>query len=180
MKGMIFVELADYIEAEVGLELADKILSMPQLSTGGAYTSVGTYDVGEAVAIVTKLSDETGLEVSSLLKGFGQHLFGRLASRHPEFVSDVASPIDLLHQIERHIHVEVRVLYPDAELPGFQYEAVGEREIVMVYRSNRGLSDLCEGLIRGCFHHFGEEVEIMREALEGPPGTAERFRVRMQ
>lgn len=177
MKGIIFVELVDYVEASVGLEATDAILQGAELSTDGAYTSVGTYPVAEVARIVHGVAEHTGLTSPALYKAFGCHLFGRLAAAHPHFVGDVTDPIILLRRVEEHIHVEVRKLYPDAELPTFEYERMTTDELVMVYRSSRGLSDLCEGLIHGCFDHFGEAVSLTREELEGGASTSVRFRV---
>lgn len=178
MKGVIFVELVNFIEESFGMVFADRILSNTALASGGAYTSVGTYASGEAFAIVESVAAESSLPTSDLLRAFGEYLFARLAAGHPEFLVAVDGPITMLKQIEHHIHVEVRKLYPDAELPHFTYEPSGPDELVMVYRSSRGLADLCEGLIRGCYAHFNKPIRLTREALPGRAGTAARFHLK--
>ena len=45
----------------------------------------------------------------------------------------------------------------------------------MIYRSRRRLADLAQGLIEGCIAHFGEEVAVRREDLEGGDGEVVRF-----
>ncbi len=178
MKGVIFVELVNFIEDSFGMELADRVLSNTTLASGGAYTSVGTYASSEAFAIVESVAAESNLPASDLLRTFGEHLFSRLVAGHPEFLVAVDGPITMLRQIEHHIHVEVRKLYPDAELPHFTYEPSGPDELVMVYRSSRGLADLCEGLIRGCYAYFGKPILLTRQPLPGRTGTAARFHVK--
>lgn len=157
------------------MRLADQILTA--LPSGGAYTSVGTYSVLEAVAIVESIGKQNGQPVPALLKEFGKYLFSGLASKHPTFLTSVTGPLNLLLQIEHHIHVEVKKLYPDAELPHFTYEDCGPNELVMIYRSSRGLADLCEGLILGCYEHFGKPVTLERQPLPGEE-TAVRFHIR--
>jgi hypothetical protein len=47
---------------------------------------------------------------------------------------------------------------------------------VLVYRSERGLADLSEGMLLGCAEHFGEDLQITRSPLVRDVG--ERFVVR--
>jgi len=54
------------------------------------------------------------------------------------------------------IHVEVRKLYPDAELPTFTCDTSTPGRLTMLYRSSRPFADLAEGLIAGCIAHFCE------------------------
>ncbi len=82
--------------------------------------------------------------------------------------------------VESYVHVEVRKLYPDAELPYFECEAPDEKHMVMTYRSTRPLADLAEGLIAGCAAHFGETIDIAREDLPGERGTHVRFTLTKQ
>ena len=49
----------------------------------------------------------------------------------------------MLSSIENHIHIEVRKIYPDAELPEFTVEEKTENSLIMIYKSNRAM------------HHFG-------------------------
>lgn len=166
MKGIVFVELMDHLENALGMDAVDEILDGLELSSGAAYTAVGTYDHREALAIIAATHEHTGLPVADLCKGFGQVLFHRLAATYPHHVT-ASEPLGLIRGIEHHIHAEVRKLYPDAELPTFQHEVVGEREVILIYSSSRPFGDICEGLIIGCFEHFGESVEIARTNLGG-------------
>lgn len=180
MKGVIFTEFLEMVEARFGLELTDRIIEGSALSTGGAYTSVGTYDAREMGRLVGQLSGETGIAVPDLLKVFGEHLFTRLATGYPHFLDGVDSAFGLLMRIEGVIHPEVLKLYPDAELPQFDIQRTGPEQMMMVYRSPRGLADLAEGLIRGCAAWFNETIEIEREDLSGGRNTHVRFTLTRQ
>jgi len=164
MKGVIFTTFLELVEAKWGFDMVDDIIESSDLESGGVYTSVGTYDHVEAVNLVKALSEKTGVEVGALLTAFGEHLFGVLIRAHPEFLVGVEHPLDFLEGVERYIHVEVRKLYPDAELPSFQCERKSDDCLVMFYSSGRHLEDLCEGLIKGAMGHFKCEVTIDREA----------------
>ncbi len=56
MKGIVFTEFLEMVEAEFGLETADKIIMDSKLASNGAYTVVGTYDPSEMGQLVTNLS----------------------------------------------------------------------------------------------------------------------------
>ena len=166
MKGIVFTEFLEMVEEFHGDELADRIIDASDLESGGSYTSVGTYDADELVTLVLKLSEETGTQVPELLKTFGEHLFGRFVEMFPRFFDDVKDAMQFIMSVEDHIHLEVRKLYPDAELPRFEYEETGPGTIQMIYRSPRRFDDFAEGLIQGCLKHFGHGVIEGREVLK--------------
>ncbi|MCM0044972.1 MAG: heme NO-binding domain-containing protein [Burkholderiaceae bacterium] len=176
MKGIVFREFIDMVESKFSLDTADAIIAASTLSTGGAYTSVGTYPHEEMVDLVSHLSKHTGMPVRDLLLHFGRHLFTRFAVVHPEHVLTYGSAFDLLRRLDGNIHVEVRKLYNDAELPSFTYEQLGDDSMVFTYSSHRKLADFAQGLIEGCIAHFGEPMRIDRVDLpEDQHGAHTRF-----
>ncbi|MBK1832020.1 heme NO-binding domain-containing protein [Verrucomicrobiaceae bacterium R5-34] len=167
MKGIVFTEFLNMVEEAHGLDMVDTIIEKSDLASGGAYTAVGTYPHSEIVSLVVNLSQETSTEVSDLLKAFGQYMFHGLARAYPQFVEQSSDPLDFLEQVETYIHVEVRKLYPDAELPTFQCSRPnGPNELHMVYHSIRHMEDVCEGLIKGSLEHFNVEASVQRRPLE--------------
>jgi hypothetical protein len=174
MKGMVFTEFMDMVEATWSLDMVDTIIAHSNLASGGAYTAVGTYPHEEIVALVAALSAETSIPVPDLIHAFGKHLFGRFAALFPRFFKEESNSFQFLSGIEDIIHAEVRKLYPDAELPTFEVETTPGR-LVMTYISNHPFADLAHGLIEGCVQHFGENVDIIRESVTGRPGVQARF-----
>lgn len=153
------------VESRYSIETADGIITAANLSSAGAYTSVGTYPHQEMVDLVTQLSARTGVGVPDLLNDFGRHLFKRFSVIHPEFIKTQSSAFELLRRLDGHIHVEVRKLYIDAELPSFDYEEISDGEMVFIYRSSRRLADFAHGLIQGCVEHFGQSMQVERTDL---------------
>jgi hypothetical protein len=180
MKGVVFTEFIDMVEATFGLEVADKIIGSSHLASKGAYTSVGTYDYHEMVELVTELSKATDIPVPDLLKAFGNYLFGQFVKRYPAFFTEKQTVFGFLQQVEKHIHVEVRKLYPDAELPTFETSQSSPNQMEMLYSSERKMSDLAEGLILGCIAHFKEQISIAKEDVSGGSGTNVRFILKKQ
>lgn len=163
MKGIVFTEFLEMVEEKFGFLIADQIVQESSLPSGGSYTAVGTYPHAEMVSLVVSLSKATEVGVPVLLKTFGQHLFPKFAQGYGQFFGDVTDPFIFLESLEGYIHVEVKKLYPDAELPSFDSHSPSPNTLVMEYRSDRGMADFAEGLLEGCFTHFQQEVTIARE-----------------
>ncbi len=180
MKGMVFTEYLDMVEKTFGLEITDQMITACDLPSGGAYTAVGTYDHQEIVQLVQQLHHLTGMPLEDLLKAFGRHLFKRFVIRYPEMFEGKDSAFSFLEKIDSHIHVEVRKLYPDAELPSFECSRPAADELTMLYHSNRGMADLAEGLIQGCGEHFRETLSINRQYISDARGAGVLFSIKHQ
>lgn len=176
MKGIVFSEFLEMVEAQFGLETVDTIIENSNLPSGGAYTAVGTYEFSEMIQLVTHLSTSTGMPVNDLLYTFGLYLFDSLLRAHPEVVSSYKNPFSLLYSIEDHIHVHVKKLYPDAELPTFKILERTDSSLTMVYSSSRGLYALAHGLITKTFEHFKQGANVEMQLLN-EQGTEVKFTV---
>lgn len=174
MKGIVFTELLDLVETKFGYETVDLILTKAQLPNGGAYTSVGTYDFNELIQLVSLLSTQVKIDSKILVTEFGRHLFRKFSVTYHEKLVGLENSFDLLEQVEGYIHVEVRKLYPNAELPRFYYKRDGNQTLEIEYLSKRPFADLCEGLISACIMHFKENISIVRNDIE-TNGTHSRF-----
>lgn len=174
MKGVVFTEFLEMVEETFSADLVDDIIEDSGVESGGAYTAVATYDHAELVALVLALSKRTETPVPDLVRTFGRHLLGRFAVLFPDFFH-VGSAFEFLQSIDTHIHVEVKKLYPDAELPHFECRQIGSKQLEMIYTSKRSFADLAYGLIEGCGRHFGEDLLIHREDLVVEDGSQVRF-----
>lgn len=175
MKGIVFTEFIGFVTDRYGEDAVDDIIEACALPSGGAYTSVGTYDHTEMRALCRALAAHTGEPVAGLVKSFGIQLSGTFARGYPDFFSRCDHYFDFLESIEGHIHVEVRKLYPDAELPTFTVQERSESRLVMDYRSVRRMGALAEGLIAGSAPRFGVEARVHTTPLEDGDGQAVRF-----
>lgn len=165
MKGIVFTEFLEMVEKRFGDELADTIIVENDLASDGVYTAVGTYDFGEMVLLLKSLQKHTGLEISFLLKEYGLYFFEVLKSSYPHFLDRTKSAFEFLASIENHIHVEVKKLYPEAQLPSFDTSLLSPDHLELVYRSERSMADFAEGLIEKSLEHFNEKAEIIRESM---------------
>ena len=174
MKGVIFTEFLELVEAKFGLAMVDKIINQSLLDSGGAYTSVGTYEFNEMLQLISNLSKNTDISVDDLLLVYSEHLFKALIKAHPNLVEHYKDPMSLLASIENHIHVEVKKIYSDAQLPTFILEERTDTKMVMVYKSDKALYMLGKGLMLETFKLFNVRVNIQLEKLNNK-GTEVRF-----
>lgn len=175
MKGVVFTEFLEFVGANYGPDTVDDIIDDSQVPSGGAYTAVGTYDHAEMVSLCTALASRTGTPAADLVRSFGCHLSGSFAKGYPAFFARSGNFFDFLESIEAHIHVEVRKLYPDAELPTFSVEQRTPTRLVLQYRSPRRMGHLAEGLILGSARQFGVEARVQATPVEGSDGQGTRF-----
>ncbi|WP_099045486.1 heme NO-binding domain-containing protein [Pseudoponticoccus marisrubri] len=175
---MVFTELLDMAERVIGEDGVDEVLDSLDLDSGGAYSAVGNYPCRELMQIVGALSDRTGLAGDDLQRQFGGWMLQRFSRSYPQFFADKTCPLQMLDAIDNEVHVEVRKLYPDAELPRFVTEWLGPEHMRMTYRSERPLMAFCHGLIEACMAHFDARARI--EVLAAETGKAAVFDIRLE
>ncbi len=160
MKGIVFTEFLELVETKFGLETVNEIIENSDLKSNGVYTAIGTYDFAEMLSLITNLSEKTKVSVSDLLYTYGLHFFHVLKDNYPAIVKKYDSAIDLLSSIDSHIHVQVRKIYPDAELPKFDVVERTDNSITLIYTSSRSMYAFAIGLIEKTFHHFNSNAKI--------------------
>lgn len=163
MKGIVFTELIDMVEATFGVDMMDDVLDDCELESGGAYTAVGTYDHTELLEIVSVLSKHSNIPVKELVFKYGHHLFSRFHELMPVFFEKPNDAFEFLESVHDYIHVEVKKLYPDASLPSFETEKSGDNALVMTYRSQCPFADFAHGLMQGCVDFYKENIVIEGE-----------------
>lgn len=176
MKGIVFTEFLDLVEAKFGLEMVDAIIESSQLESKGIYTSVGTYEFSEMLQLLKQLSANTDISIDNLLLVYGEHFFSVIETSYPSLLATYKGPIDMLSSIENHIHIEVRKIYPDAELPTFKTIEKTDTSLIMIYKSSRAMHHFGLGLMNKTFEHFNSTAKIVLEKLN-EDGTEVKFMI---
>lgn len=164
MKGIILSEFVEFLEETLGDDRAQKIINASQVESLGAYSRVGLYDYQELIQLLTQTVSETDTEASVLLEHFSDHLFTVFKRDYNVFFDGVSSAAEMLTQIDNHIHVEVQKLYPDAELPKFEYSRTGN-ELTLHYQSPRPLAAVAQALVGACLKFFGDTDTLLSSAV---------------
>ena len=160
MKGTVFNVLQEFVETNHGFEVWDDAISKNDLASNGIYTSTKHYDDSELFALVGYLSNRLSVPVNDLVKAFGTFLFPVLMPQAPIEAQNAPSLRAFLMMVDTLIHVEVKKLYFEANLPEFDYDDKEDNKLIMIYRSPRKLCYLSEGLIFGAAKHFDESITI--------------------
>jgi len=166
MKGIVFSEFLEMVDEEFGDEVTEKIIALSDLASGGAYTSVGTYDHNEIITLVTNLSKQTGIKTDKLVKSFGYYLVQRFQVLFPKYFDGIDDALVLLENVNDHIHVEVRKLYENTQLPQISTQRTLDEGLKLKYKSARGMGDLAQGMIEGVIDIFGSKYVCHREDLD--------------
>ena len=174
MKGIVFTEFLELVEQKFGLEMVDRIISSSELESDGIYTSVGTYSFSEMLQLLQHLSENTGISIDNLLLVYAEHFFGVIEKSYPVLLATYKDPIEMISSIENHIHVEVRKIYPDAELPTFEVIEKTKNHLVLDYTSSRAMHHFGLGLMNKTFEHFNATATIELEKIK-EDGTQVRF-----
>lgn len=174
MKGIVFTEFLDLVEDKFGLEMVDKIINQSNLESNGVYTTVGTYKFSEMLQLLQHLSSSTNISIDDLLLVYAEHFFSVLETNYPGLLATYQDPIDMLASIENHIHVEVRKIYPDAELPTFEVVEKTDNSLIMIYKSSRAMHHFGLGLMNKTFEHFNSTASIVLEKIK-EDGTEVKF-----
>ena len=80
MKGIVFTQFLEFVEAEFGVVVTDRVVSSCDLASGGSYTAVGTYPHTEI------------LDMTAALAGASQ------------LIDAGADPVELLHDLFADVH----------------------------------------------------------------------------
>jgi hypothetical protein len=177
MKGIVFTEFLDLVEDKFGLEMVDTIISQSKLPSEGIYTSIGTYRFSEMLSLLQNLSAHTNISIDNLLLVYGEHFFSVIEKSYPGLLDTYKNPIEMLSSIENHIHIEVRKIYPEAELPEFIVEEKSDNFLIMTYKSSRAMHHFGLGLMNKTFEYFNTAASIELEKIK-EDGTEVRFVIR--
>ena len=160
MRGLIFTELFELVEEKFGYEFLDELIVSLELPNDGSYSATGSYPFEELLSIVVGLSKKSGVAVPDLLELYGTHLFPTLVRMFPQYSPSSAQLLDFITQVETFIHVEVKKLYPDVELPKFEILSQNDKQLTFNYVSSKKLHHLAKGLLMGASTYFNEPATI--------------------
>ncbi len=164
MKGIILSEFVEFLELTLGSDEAQIIIDDSGIKSKGAYSRVGQYDYQELIQLLTQTASATNKDPVDLLNPFADHLFDMFKRDYSVFFEGVESAAQMLTQIDDHIHVEVKKLYPDAELPKFKYYDKGDK-LILDYHSPRPLAAVAQALVTACIKFFGESEYLISSKI---------------
>lgn len=181
MKGFIFTNFIDFVEKSFGLEMVDDMISNSDLKSEGIYTAFNSYEFSELQSMLNYVCTKSGLKPELALEEFGKFVFPYLMGKHSYIIENYEDPLDLISGIENHIHIEVKKIYEDAELPKFTLVEKTEKQIIIIYQSKKGLTFFAIGLIKQTLNHFKVKGSVsITEIVNGKDNNAVKFTVTVE
>jgi hypothetical protein len=158
VKGVVFNILEQIVVRDHGEDVWDDLLDAAGLD--GAYTSLGSYRDEDLLRLIAAASAALDRPADDVVRWFGRNALPEFAAMYPDLFSAHSSTQPFVLTLNDIIHPQVRKLYPGAQVPEFDFEAVGGGSLRMGYRSPRRLCSFAEGLLEGAAAHYGEQVAI--------------------
>jgi len=95
----------------------------------------------------------------------------RFSERFPAYFESSDGVISFLASVDRHIHVQVRKLYPEAVTPSVLVQHPPDGPVIIAYSSERKLCALARGMIKGAIDYYNrsgsvEEVQCMHNGAD--------------
>lgn len=173
MRGVVFTELIEFVESALGFEVADKMIEMSHLDNGGSFSQGGNYPFSHMQKLLMSLSEITGKDPQELLYTFGEHLFFILVKMYGKNISEISSALDFIDSVENYVHVEVKKLYMDTDLPTFTTTYKDNKNLTIIYQSEKRLEAFAHGLMTACGKYFNEELVIEYKTINQSPYQVE-------
>lgn len=159
MKGMVFNSFQVFVEDNYGVKAWDAAINACDLPSEGIYVSTRSYDDFELEALIQFFSKSNSMSSAELLRAFGRYVFADLMNIAPKKAKEATDLRAFLRMVHNIIHVEVKKLYADSNLPHFSYRDE-ENVLVMIYTSPRKLCFFSEGLILAAAEYFKECITV--------------------
>lgn len=183
MKGIFFTEFLQMVEAQYSANMVDDIIDAADLTSKGAYTTVGAYPDEELISLMQCYAEATQLSIPDILKAFGRHLFKRL---HPIFLRQqrktvIQDPFTLFENLDHYVRVDIFKLYPDNERPSFKTQRVDDYTLLVDYTSPAPLIYAIYGILEAGLKHYGHhDAEILIQDLSANKTTHAIFTLKLK
>lgn len=173
MKGVLFNVVEDVVTEVMSADAWDDIVERAEVS--GAYTSLGNYPDEELGRLVAATAAQAELSEADTLRLSGRLGFKHLAERAPQLLVGLDDWRAVLGSLDDIIHPEVRKIYPESDVPGFDTIDDGDG-LLVTYTSKRGLCALADGLMTGTGAWFDVTLVVVHESCihEGDPACVMR------
>jgi hypothetical protein len=161
MHGTIFKELQRYVSISFGLPAWYGLLKGAALDQQ-LYLPTQHYPDTHLTALISGTAGLRGQPVADTLEDFGVFLVPNLLQVYGSMIQPHWRTLDLLEHTEQTMHWVVRQASYTATPPRLLCIRTGPGEVVVHYFSERNLSSLGVGIIRGLARHYGENVRIIK------------------
>lgn len=169
MLGLVFTTLGDMIEENYGVAKWNRYVREAEIPDNGAFTYGAIYPDTQMVRLIEVIESDLGVPRPELLRGYGRYMFGAIKNTYMDLITPYGTAKEFLQHVDSHIHTTVAQIHLHAATPLFEYIDTGENTLTMIYRSERKMCYVAEGMIQGVCDHYDTKVDIAHTTclLEG-------------
>lgn len=154
MKGTIAKCIEELVTSKFGAPKWKEVLKTAGFSDFKLFSTMEDVPDGEVIKLITAVSTVSGLPMTAVYEAFGEYWSTVYAPKvYGVYFSKAKSTREFLLSLDE-IHVSMTKTIQNAHPPRFTYEQKGPNDLVMHYKSARGLVALMPGLIAGLGKHF--------------------------
>ena len=150
MKSVFFTTFLEMVSDRYSDDVVDKIIEASELSTDGAYTSIGNYDYKELVKLVINLSRVTKIEIPALLESYGHYLLQSSSNFYLDYFSHHDKRFDFHKAVQDTSRRFLENNHHDVEQVNFNRINLKEKAHDSRCISERPFTNLIEGIVKEC------------------------------
>ena len=167
MHGTIFTLLKRYLQTTYDHATWVKLNELSGLDHVD-YDTKTVYPDSHIYALVGQAAEMTGIPAGELHEKFGEYLVPDLMYMYQKLVQPEWRTLEMLLHTEDTMHRQVRREHPENSPPVLKVSRVNENEVMIDYLSERRMSGLAVGIVRGLAKYFDEadRIDVMPTTSE--------------
>lgn len=157
MKGTVVNIWLNTIASLYGENTKNSILTKEGWNPNKLITPLEEIEDAKIMSLMNAFAKHEGVKSEDMWKKLGQNNIASFYKWFPSFF-DKSSAMGFLLLMDK-IHTQLTKMIPGAKPPRLIPEELDEKNMIMTYKSKRGLHDYLMGLIEGVGKHFNEKIE---------------------
>ena len=157
MKGTVVNIWLNTIASLYGEKTKNDILTKEGWNPGKLITPLEEIEDAKIMSLMSAVAKHAGLRTEELWKKLGQNNVSSFYKWFPSYF-DKSTAMGFLLLMDK-IHAQLTKIIPGAKPPRLIPEELDAKNMILTYKSKRGLQEYLMGLIEGVGVHFGEKIE---------------------
>ncbi len=162
MKGIIVNCLKNLVIEKFGDDKWEEILEASGLDTTLAIQPMENIDDNTVISVLDSTCKVLDITFEQAVDAFGEYWVNVFAPKvYQVYYKDLTSAKDYILKMDE-IHKKTTREIEGAEPPRFEYSWKGDKNLIMKYKSKRGLTDLAVSLLKGVGIYFKEDIKVRK------------------
>ena len=162
MKGIIVNCLKNLVCEKFGEDKWDMILETSGIDTASAVHPMENIDDKTVMTVLDSTCKVLGITFGQATDAFGEYWVNVFAPKvYQVYYKDITSAKDYILKMDE-IHRKTTRDMEGAKPPHFEYSWKGDKNLIMKYKSKRGLIDLAVSLLKGVGIYFKEDIQVSK------------------